>query len=172
MGLMRGKEVKIELPKGVYSLGVRFCVPLGKWQPGVQAEHKVVVGEDEHVVVEFTSRERLWNLLFDIDLMLCLLSFFITIPSPWGTVYDVVSNGFFLLWAIHVWTIRTRFFTFTTHQVNNLKTCGLCVNPQPQQSNVWGRGGLVEEFFGGGGAVGVGGHHNVDAFEWVGGFGA
>ena len=115
VGLMRGKEVKIELPKGVYSLGVRFCVSLGKWQPGVQAEHKVVVGEDEHVVVEFTSRERLWNLLFDIDLMLCLLSFFITLPSPWGTVYDVVSNGFFLLWAIHVWTIRTRFFTFTTH---------------------------------------------------------
>ncbi|MDD7500010.1 MAG: hypothetical protein SPK60_01000, partial [Sodaliphilus sp.] len=27
VGLMRGKEVKIELPKGVYSLGVRFCVP-------------------------------------------------------------------------------------------------------------------------------------------------
>ena len=103
VGLMRGKEVKIELPKGVYSLGVRFCVPLGKWQPG-----------------EFTSRERLWNLLFDIDLMLWVLNFFITIPSPWGTVYDVVSNGFFLLWAIHVWTIRTRFFTFTTHQVNNL----------------------------------------------------
>ena len=115
MGLMQGKEVKIELPKGVYSLGVRFCVPLGKWQPGVQAEHKVVVGEGEHVVVEFTSRERLWNLLFDIDLMLWVLNIFITLPSPWGTVYDVVSNGFFLLWAIHVWTIRTRFFTFTTH---------------------------------------------------------
>lgn len=30
----------------------------------------------------------------------------------------------------------------------------------------------MEDFFGGGGAVGVGGHHNVDAFEWVGGFGA
>ena len=37
---------------------------------------------------------------------------------------------------------------------------------------VWGGvGGLVEDFFGGGGAVGVGGHHDVDAFEWVGGFG-
>ena len=46
------------------------------------------------------------------------------------------------------------------------------LNPQPQQSNVWGRGGLVEEFFGASGAVGVGGHHDVDAFEWVGGFGA
>ena len=33
-------------------------------------------------------------------------------------------------------------------------------------------GGLVEDFFGGGGAVGVGSHHDVDAFEWVGGFGA
>ena len=74
------QEVKIELPKGVYSLGVRFCVPLGKWQPGVQAEHKVVVGEGEHVVVEFTSRERLWNLFFDIDLMLWALNFFITLP--------------------------------------------------------------------------------------------
>ena len=113
VGLMRSKEVKIELPKGVYSLGVRFCVPLGKWQQGVQAEHKVVVDEGEHVVVEFTSRERLWNLLFDIDLLLWLLNFFITLPSPWSTVYDVVSNGFFLLWAIHVWTIRNRFFTFT-----------------------------------------------------------
>ena len=35
---------------------------------------------------------------------------------------------------------------------------------------VWGE--LVEDFFCGGGAVGVGGHHDVDAFEWVGGFGA
>ena len=32
--------------------------------------------------------------------------------------------------------------------------------------------GVVEDFFGGGGAVGVGGDHDVDAFEWVGGFGA
>ena len=32
--------------------------------------------------------------------------------------------------------------------------------------------GLVEDFFCGGSAVGVGGHHDVEAFEWVGGFGA
>lgn len=110
LGIMRGKEVKIELPKGVYSLGVRFCVPLGKWQPGVQSEKKVVVADDEEIEIEFCSRERLWNLLFDIDLVLWLLSFFITLPSPWNTVYEVVSNGFFVLWGIRVWLIRNRFF--------------------------------------------------------------
>lgn len=114
IGLMRGKEVRIELPKGVYSLGVRFCVPLGKWQPCVQGEKKVVVpDDDEHMVVEFSSRERVWNLLFDIDLLLWLASFFFTLPAPWGTVYDVVSNGFFVLWAIRVWMIRHRFFRLT-----------------------------------------------------------
>ena len=44
-------------------------------------------------------------------------------------------------------------------------------------TDVLGRAGggrlvVVENFYCGGGAVGVGGHHNVDAFEWVGGFGA
>ena len=110
LGIMRGKEVKIELPKGVYSLGVRFCVPLGKWQPGVQSEKKVVVADGEQIEIEFCSRERLWNLLFDIDLVLWVLSFFITLPSPWNTVYEVVSNGFFVLWGIRVWLIRNRFF--------------------------------------------------------------
>ena len=42
------------------------------------------------------------------------------------------------------------------------KSGGICV----------GGWGVVEDFFGGGGTVGVGGHHDVDAFEWVGGFGA
>ncbi|MDO4511002.1 MAG: hypothetical protein Q4B68_04180 [Bacteroidales bacterium] len=110
VGFVRGKEVRIEVPKGVYGLGVRFSVPLGKWQPGVQGEKKVVVDEGEAITLEFSSRERLWNLLFDIDLVLCVLSFFFTLPSPWNVVYEVVSNGFFVLWGVRVWIIRNRFF--------------------------------------------------------------
>ena len=115
IGLMRGKEVKIELPKGVYSLGVQFCVPLGKWRFCVQGEKKVVVDTDDtdRIVIEFSSRERLWKLLFDIDLLLWVASFFFTLPAPWGTVYDVVSNGFFVLWGVRVWIIRHKFFRLT-----------------------------------------------------------
>lgn len=44
-----------------------------------------------------TDKERWWNILFGIDLVLWLIRFFIEFPYPWNIVYEVVSNGFFAL---------------------------------------------------------------------------
>ena len=111
VGLSRGGDVHIGLAEGRHCIGARVCIPLGKWQPGVQGEVEVE-GANEHVVLEFSSRERVWNMLFNIDLVLWLASFSFTLPHPWHTVYEVASNGFFLLWGIQVWLRRNRFFHF------------------------------------------------------------
>ena len=115
VGVMGTNDVNINIPPGTYNIGVKIVLQFFKWRLSIGTEQQLHLnaGSNTHLLIK--DREKWWNLLFDIDLVLCLLNFFITLPSPWGTVYDMVSNGFFLLWAIHVWTIRTRFFTFTIH---------------------------------------------------------
>ena len=111
LGIMRGKQVTIEAPKGVYNLAVKLIFPFGKWQFSLAGEKKVVLDDaTDAVTLTIGDRERWWNILFDIDLVLWVLSFFVTIPSPWNVVYHVLSDGFFILWAIRLWHIRSHYF--------------------------------------------------------------
>lgn len=57
-----------------------------------------------------TDKERWWNILFGIDLVLWLIRFFIEFPYPWNIVYEVVSNGFFALSLARIWFIRNKYF--------------------------------------------------------------
>ena len=59
-----------------------------------------------NTVVEFHDRERLWNVLFDVDLAVWIVSFFVTLP----TVYKIVSDVFFAVWLVRLLIIRKRYY--------------------------------------------------------------
>lgn len=109
LGIMRTPEVRIEMPPGTFDVAVELRFGVGKWTLGVGG-HRTVTLTDTPTALLITDHELLWNILFDIDLVLWLASFFFTLPAPWDTVYHVISDGFFALWILRIIIIRRRYF--------------------------------------------------------------
>jgi hypothetical protein len=38
------------------------------------------------------------------------------VPEPWGTIYEMVSNGFFAVWLLRIWIIRKSYFNIEEKQ--------------------------------------------------------
>ena len=110
-GTMQGDELSMQMPAGNYSLRVQFGgrVPLGKngrsIDLSVSSEQESLTVQG-NTVVEFHDRERLWNVLFDIDLIVWIVSFFIPLPR----LYKIVSDVFFAVWVVRLLVIRKRYY--------------------------------------------------------------
>ena len=110
LGIMRGESVSIELPEGTYRVGVKLLFKICKWQLGIGGENVITTTEPIPANVRITDHERLWNILFDIDLVVWIASFFFTLPNPWNVVYHALSDGFFIVWIVRIIIIRNRYF--------------------------------------------------------------
>ena len=110
IGLMKGEHVSIEMPEGEYNIAVKLIFRLWKWQFSLGGDTIVSVSEEFPTSIEITDRERLWNILFDIDLVIWFASLFFTLPSPWNIVYHVLSDGFFVLWIARLINIRNKYY--------------------------------------------------------------
>ena len=110
LGVMRGESVAIDLPEGTYRIGVKLLFKLWKWQLGIGGENVITTSDLVPANVRITDHERLWNILFDIDLVVWLASFFFTLPSPWNVVYHALSDGFFIVWIARIIIIRNKYF--------------------------------------------------------------
>lgn len=104
LGMVKGGEARIAVPPGSYALTLRSLYRF------IEATVQVTIGPGQTARVTFGDRERLWNWLFNLDLVLWLLKRVVHVPEPWGTVYEVASNGFFIIWLLRVWLIRKRYF--------------------------------------------------------------
>lgn len=110
VGIMRGKEVNIQLPEGKYDLSIRILFQIYKWRFHIGGSKHIDIKDGEHQQMRITDKERWWNILFDIDLIFWIMRFFITLPTPWDLVYEVLSNGFFAIWLLRIWIIREQYF--------------------------------------------------------------
>lgn len=113
LGVMRGESVTIELPEGTYNIAVKLLFQVWKLRFGIEGSSIVTASESLPLNLRVTDRERLWNILFDLDLVVWLASLFFTLPSPWNLVYHVLSDGFFLIWIIRLIVVRKRYYKLT-----------------------------------------------------------
>ena len=105
MGLMRGNDsVRVALPEGDYAVTVRSAYKF------IESTAQVHIADGETHTLTFGDRERWWNWLFNIDLVLWLIKWFIDFGNYWDTVYEAASNGFFILWLLRIWIIRKHYF--------------------------------------------------------------
>ena len=116
-GTMQGDEFSLRMPSGRYRLRVQFGgrVPLGRSGRSVDlsvSAEKEGVEVTGDTVVEFHDRERLWNLLFDVDLLVWIVSLFI----PLSRGYKIVSDAFFAIWLIRLIFIRKRYYKLNIKQ--------------------------------------------------------
>ena len=111
-GMVKDGDLRIEIPAGIYSLKVQFggLIPLGKsgktLDLSVSSTAQVEVPQEGNVLCEFHDRERLWNILFDIDLILWVISWFVTLPP----LYKILSDVFFAIWLVRLVVIRKRYY--------------------------------------------------------------
>ena len=116
-GTMRGDEMQVQLPAGRYQVRVQFGgqIPLGR--SGKRIDLSVSSTRDDVEVkraatVAFHDRERLWNLLFDVDLLVWIVSLFV----PLSRGYKIVSDAFFAIWLIRLIFIRKRYYKLNIKQ--------------------------------------------------------
>ena len=121
VGTMNTPQARLRLPAGYYTITIRSgsYVPIGKkgktLDLTLSSTAPVQVSEYGYTCLDFKNKERWWNTLFNIDLILWLTSVFLRIPHPWNIVYHVVSDGFFLLWIIRLFVVRRRYFAMETY---------------------------------------------------------
>ena len=114
VGMMKDQDMRIEIPAGKYSLKVQFggLIPLGKSGKSidlsVSSTTQVEVQQEADTLCEFHDRERLWNILFDIDLILWVVSWFVTMPP----LYKILSDTFFVVWLVRLIMIRKKHYKF------------------------------------------------------------
>lgn len=117
IGIMKRKEARINnLRPGDYQLGIKIGGVLFGKELMVGGWCNVTISEDTETTVVFRNHEKLWNILFDIDMVLWIAEFFISLPHPWHIVYKAVSDGFFVIWMVRLYLIRKRYFRLTINQ--------------------------------------------------------
>lgn len=104
-------ETQIQMPAGHYKMRVQFGgkIPLGKSGKSIDLSVSSTcdnVEVKQHTTFLFHDRERLWNLLFDIDLIVWLVSLFI----PLTRLYRILSDSFFVIWLVRLLIIRKRYY--------------------------------------------------------------
>ena len=111
LGAFKGKEARINLPPGRYKVTIRSMYKF------IESTIDVYIPIGESRRLTFSDRDKAWNWLFNIDLVLWLLKRILHVPEPWGTIYEIVSNGFFAIWLLRIWIIRKHYFTIKEEQV-------------------------------------------------------
>lgn len=117
---MQGDETTMQIPSGNYALriqcGGRLALRLlsritrsrRTVDLSVSSSTQLHIGRaSRQTTVTFRDRERLWNLLFDLDLVAWLVSLFVMFPP----IYRIVSDAFFAIWLVRLIAIRKRYYT-------------------------------------------------------------
>ena len=117
-GMLKNDQLQINAPRGSYELKVQFGdrVPIGKSGKtidiSVSSTKQIEVSQTGDVECVFHDRERLWNILFDIDLIVWVVSLLVTMPP----LYSILSNAFFAIWLVRLMLIRKRYYKITINQ--------------------------------------------------------
>ena len=102
----------LDAPHGRYTLKIQCGGPVTIGKSGktldisVSSTQEIEIPRTGDIICQFHDREKLWNILFDIDLIAWIVSLFIPLP----TTYKILSDTFFLLWLLHLLMVRKRYY--------------------------------------------------------------
>lgn len=92
------------MPPGVYQITIQSIVPY------FSASETIQLLPDETKSLEFRDRERGWDILFGIDIVLWIVKRFLHLAAPWTWIYEIFTNGYFILWLLYEWRIREKYY--------------------------------------------------------------
>lgn len=104
LGIMQRKEILVkDIPEGRYRLKIQSMIPF------LFAEREIHIKGGQNTIT-FSDREKFWDILFTIDLVLVIVKLFLKLPDNINMIYNIVTNGYFAVWLIYEWVIRKRYF--------------------------------------------------------------
>ncbi len=104
VGIIQTPTVQVELPQGRYRVTIQSMVPF------LSASTWIEISTEFRNVLTVRDRERWWDLLFAVDLLLWVAELFFQLPEPWDLIYKIFTNGYFVVWLIYEWSIRKKYF--------------------------------------------------------------
>lgn len=104
---MKAQEIRLQLPPAQY------CITIQSIVPSFCAVKYVSVSEETDNVLEFSDREKWWDLVFTADMFLWLAKIFLDLQKPYSIIYEIVSDTLFAVWLIREWRIRGTYFDMT-----------------------------------------------------------
>lgn len=104
VGIMKGEKVSFQIPSGQYDITIQSMIPF------FSATQTVQIPLRGETILTFSEPDKWMDSILAIDILFFVLTFFITIPSPWYGAYKVISDGFFVLWIVWMWCIRKKYF--------------------------------------------------------------
>lgn len=107
LGIMKDKQVSIEMPAGSYDITIQSLVPL------ISATQHIELPPLRESTLSFSDREQYWDALVLLDIVLWSIKSLLRLTSPWTWIYEIFTNGTFILWLIYEWCIRNKYFKFT-----------------------------------------------------------
>ncbi len=110
VGIMQQRRVSIMIPKGNYQIMVQSMFPF------LYATAEINVEPDVENFVMFRNREKLWDILFTIDLILWCAKFFFTLPAPWDLIYEITTNTFLAIWLIYEFSIHKKYYHISQYK--------------------------------------------------------
>lgn len=104
LGITKQSEVILQMPPGTFKLTIQSMFPFIYASTMVYLQEGLV----HHVV--YKDREKWWDILFIIDILLWLANFFFVLPNPYNIIYQVFTNGYLVVWLVYEWLIRKRYY--------------------------------------------------------------
>ncbi len=104
IGILKGKSVTINgFPQGNYNIKIQSMIPY------FSSSATIDIKEGENII-EFKDKEKIWDILFTIDIVLWIVKRFITLTPVVDLWYEIITNGYFVLWIIYEISIRKKYF--------------------------------------------------------------
>lgn len=111
-GMLKNDMLCLAVPRGSYELKVQCGgrLPIGRNGKSIDlslsSTKRIEVPRSGDVEYLFHDRERIWNVLFDIDLVAWMVSWFVTLPP----LYRILSDAFFAIWLLRLVLIRKKYY--------------------------------------------------------------
>ncbi|MBR4219417.1 MAG: hypothetical protein IKR71_10315 [Bacteroidales bacterium] len=104
IGITKLPEVTLKMPAGTFKITIQSMFPFIFASTLVHLQDGL-----EHYMV-YKDREKWWDILFVVDIILWCADFFFTLPHPYNVIYQIFTNGYLVLWLLYEWLIRKKYF--------------------------------------------------------------
>jgi hypothetical protein len=104
IGLMNTLTVTLEVPPATFEVRIQSMF---KW---FYSSAVITTHDETDTFIEFTDREKWWDALFVVDIILWCIKGLFHLAAPWTWIYEIFTNGYFVAWIVYEWVIRKKYF--------------------------------------------------------------
>lgn len=109
IGIVKGKSATINgFPLGRYNIMIQSMIPY------FSSSSTIEIKEGSNTV-EFKDKEKIWDILFTIDIVLWIVKRFITLEPTINLWYEIITNGYLILWIVYELSIRKNTSKYSKH---------------------------------------------------------